>query len=349
MNTVIVGGGLTGLLLTHQLHKAGDKVTLIEARDVLGGSLRRPIFSLIPASNENMEVLEWARAHVPLPLNFEIKEHRPEIFDEARWRAFAGFGQSEFQSIGELGFLSQTHEVVLTPGADQLVRALIEQLPIAATLKAEVTEFKVNEGRVTEVIVNGEKSIKCERVIFTGAPEAMNTLIEGEALPAKHRTRLAKMFSWTAVMLELDGQPPANDHSGVLLFQHSGKEFEPVFGRIDASGSRWMTLVHSERAEEHEFTGQCIRHIKRQLKRAWPELFSDEKRSEKIYVLPGAFGQNTLKAKSNWQVPEIDNLFFANHTLARQSGLLGSIEAAASIEAILSSGLTLEMSQIETP
>lgn len=349
MNTVIVGGGLTGLLLTHQLHKSGDKVTLIEARDVLGGSLRRPGFSLIPASNENMEVLEWARAVAPLSLNFAVKEHRPEIFDEARWRPFAGFGESDFQSIGELGFLSQTHEVEITPGADQLIRALIEQLPISATTKTEVTEIKVVDGRATEVIVNGEKSIKCDRVIFTGAPQALNTLIQGEGLPAKHRTRLAKMFSWTAVVLELDGQPPLDSQTGALLFQHSGKEFEPVFGRIDATGSKWVTLVHSERAEEHEFTGQCIRHIKRQLKRAWPNLFADEKKTERIYVLPGAIGQNSLKTKSNWQVPEIDNLYFANHTLARQGGILGALEVAASIEAVLMSGQNTELSQIETP
>lgn len=350
MNTVIVGGGLSGLLLTHQLHKAGDKVTLIESREVLGGSLRRPALTMIPATNENMEVLEWARAHAPLALNFEVKEHRPEIFDEARWRPFAGFGQSDFQSIGELSALSQTNEVAITPGADQLVRALIDQLPISATLKCEVTEVKVGDGKVTEVIVNGEKSIKCDRLIYTGAPQNMNTLIQGEALPAKHRTRLAKMYSWTAVVLELDGQPSMGDHSGMLLFQHSGKDFEPVFGRVDAHGSRWATLVHSERHEEHEFTGQCIRHIKRQLKRAWPDLFADEKKTEKIYVLPGAYGQNSLKSKSGWHFPEIENLYFANHTLARQGGLLGALEAAASVDALLFSetSLTTDTSQFET-
>lgn len=345
MNTVIVGGGLTGLLLTHQLHKAGDKVTLIEARDILGGSLRRPALTMMPATNENMEVLEWLRAHAPLPVHFEMKEHRPEIFDEARWRPFAGFGESEFQSIGELGFLSQTHEVVVDPGTDQLVRALIEQLPIAATLKSEVTEIKVAEEKVTEVIINGEKSIKCDRLIFTGNPQSLNQLIEGEGLPAKHRTRLAKMFSWTAVVLDLEGQPSGDEHKGVLLFQHSGKEFEPVFGRIDASGSRWITLVHSERAEEHEFTGQCIRHIKRQLKRAWPDLFADDKKSEKIYVLPGYYGQNSLKTRSAFHLPEIANLYLANHTLARQSGLLGAVEAAAAVGAALFDSTSL--SQIE--
>lgn len=335
MNTVIIGGGLTGLFLTHELHKAGDKVTLIEARDLLGGSLRRPLLSMVPATNENLQLLEWARANAPLSLNFTTQEHRPEIFDEARWRSFAGFGESEFQSIGELGFLSQTHELDITPGADQLVRALIEQLPVVATLKSEVTEIKIAESKVTEILVNGEKTIKCDRLIFTGNPQSLNALIQGEALPAKHRTRLAKMFSWTAVVLEIEGQPPRDEHTGMLLFQHSGKDFEPVFGRIGATGSNWMTLVHSERAEEHEFTGQCIRHIKRQLKRAWPQIFAEDKKNERIYVLPGAFGQNSLKTKSAWHLPEIENLFLANHTLARQPGFMGSLEAAAEVSLAL--------------
>ena len=41
IDNIIIGGGLTGLLLTHQLHRAGQSVILLEARETLGGRYRR--------------------------------------------------------------------------------------------------------------------------------------------------------------------------------------------------------------------------------------------------------------------------------------------------------------------
>ncbi len=334
MDTIVIGGGLAGLLLTHRLHEAGHKVTLLEGRDHLGGTHRRPMLNFFAATRDNMELCEWLKAHSPTPLAFEVVEHRPEIFEEAHWHAFAGFLDSEFKTLGELSHLSHTHEIQIKPGPDQIVRALIEQLPVVAQLQAEVTEIKFTNESASEVVVNGDKSLKAEQIFFTGSPVALNKLIVTEALPAKHRSRLAKVSNWTAVVLEIQHPTPIAESGSMRLFNHSSKEFEPVFGRIDANISRWATLVHSERADEHEFTGQCIRHIKRQLKRAWPEVL-EGKPVEKIYVLPAAYGQNNLKTKSPWLLPEIPNLFLVGHTLATQAGFFGSIEAVKGVEALI--------------
>jgi hypothetical protein len=334
MDSVIVGGGLSGLLLAHRLHTQGHKITLLEARDHLGGSLRKPSLTFVPATSANVGLCEWLKGVSPAPLNFEITDHRPEIFDEAKWQAFSGFLDSQFPSLDVLAHLSHTHEIKFTPEADQIVRILIEQLPFEAQLKSEVTEIKMAGGCVAEVVVNGDKSVKCEQMFFTGAPGALNNLIKGEELPAKHRSRIAKFNTWTAVMLELNHAVPLTEPGGLRLFGGSTKEFEPVFGRIEGNISRWMTLAHSERFEEHEFTGQCIRHIKRQLKRAWPEAF-EGKQDEKISVYPAALGQNSLKLKSPWLMPEIPNLFLACTTLATQSGFIGAIETVKGVVDLL--------------
>jgi hypothetical protein len=335
MDTVVIGGGLSGLLLTHRLHLQGHKVTLLEARDHLGGSSRKPGLHFIPATAANVDLCEWLKGVSPAPVHFEIVEHRPEIFDEAKWQSFAGFLDREFASLDVLAHLSHTHEIKLTPKPDQIVRALIEQLPVVAQLQSEVTEIKVADGCVSEAVINGDKSVKCDQMFFTGTPGSLNILIKGDALPAKHRSRLAKFTNWTAVMLELNHAAPLTEPGSLRLFGHSSREFEPVFGRIEGTASRWVTLAHSERFEEHEFTGQCIRHIKRQLKRAWPEAL-EGKQDEKITVLPAAFGQNSLRLKSPWLMPELPNLFLANSTLAAQSGFAGGLETARGIEDLIS-------------
>lgn len=342
-DTLIIGGGLTGLILTHRLKQAGHNVHLIEARESLGGQFRRknptapfsaPGVEFYPATNEAIALFEWLKQASPTPLRFEITEHRPQIFDEGRWKPFAGFGDVEFQSVSELGAFSHTHEIRLEPGIEQVVRILVEQLPIAATTMSEVTAIKVEDGQVTEVTVNGDKVVKASTVIFTPFPTMLNDLIAGDGLPAKHRTRLAKMDTWTAVALELHHKTPLAEDSNIRVFNHGSKEFEPVIGRIFGETSRWITLVPQERDSEHEFAGQNIRHIKRQLKRAWPEALEGPQ-EERIYVLPKAFKQHSLKTKEIYRFPEISNLYLASQTLASVPSTLGSLEVAKHLEELL--------------
>ena len=191
-NTVIIGGGLTGLFFAHRLHTAGHQVTLLEARESLGGRYRRPSQSLpysspgldlIPANPEHLQILEWLKNLSPIPLTYNVAEHRPQIFVDGHWQPFAGFGDSGFQSVGELSALfAHTGQLELSPGLEQLVRALCDQLPFAAQPMAVATAFKVTDEKITEVTVNGDKSLYlADRVIFTPPPPQLNSA----CLPAK--------------------------------------------------------------------------------------------------------------------------------------------------------------------
>ena len=156
-------------------------------------------------------------------------------------------------------------------------------------------------------------------------------MIAGEALSAKHRTRLAKATAWTAVTLELEHETPLVEDPGVQILSHGAKDFEPVVGRGFGRVSRWMTLVPGERGMEHEFIGQVIRHVKRQLKRPYPNAFEGQV-TERIFVLPQACGQLALKTKDVFRFPELPNLYLGNHALGGVGGALGSLEMARLLE-----------------
>jgi hypothetical protein len=334
-NTVIIGGGLTGLFLAHRLQRGGHNVMLLEARETLGGRYKRasavqpyssPGLDLIPTGGDQLKLLEWLKNHSPIPLNFEVKEHRPQLYIEGHWRPFAGFGESAFQSVGELSALfGCTSYIDVQPPLEQVTRAFVEQLPIEAQTRAEVTGFKVKDGQITHVVINGDKAVEASLVVFTPPPALANAMFEGEDLAGKHRARLAKMQSWTAVTLEFEHVPPLVDDQSIRFFTHNAKEFEPVVGRVYGETSKWMTLVSADREADHEFAGQCIRHIKRQLKRAWG-LEGLKANSEKIYIQPHAYGQHSLRAKETYRFPEISNLYLANQALASLPGELGAIE-----------------------
>ena len=250
-DAIVIGAGLSGLILTHRLHAAGHRVTLLEARELLGGRYRRPNLSysspgldFIPAQSVPLELLAWLKNISPIPLNFTVRDHRPQVFSEGQWKPFAGFGDVSFQSVGELSTLfAHTQGVDLKPGLEHLVRALIEQLPVEAHVRSEVTSLRVVEGKVTEVVVNGDKTLRATTVIFTPPPARIAALIDGDSLSVKHRTRLAKFQSWTAVTLELNHAPALIDDDSIHLFSHSSKEFEPVVGRVFGELSKWLTLV----------------------------------------------------------------------------------------------------------
>ncbi len=363
-DTLIIGGGLTGLFLAHRLHHGlgskGHKVSLVEARENLGGRYRRPNLAqpfaspeldFIPATSEALALLEWLRNNSPVPFHFSAFEHHPQIFNEGKWSPFAGFGETSFQSAGELTALfSHTKGLSLDPGLEQLVRSLCEQLPVSAQTMNEVTGFKVRDGRIAEITVNGDKTWSAQNVIFTGHPSALQNLFQGEELPVKHRTRLAKMDAWTSVTLELQHTPPLADDGAIRFFNHGSKEFEPVAGRVSGANSKWVTLVPGDRDTDHEFIGQAIRHIKRQLKRAWPLAFegaegAKDMAAERIFVQPKAYGQHSLRTKEPYRFPEISNLYLAGHTLAGVPGELGALEMVRN----LSNDLLGPLNQLPSP
>lgn len=345
-DTLIIGAGLTGLLMAHQLQKQGQRVVLLEARDALGGSRRHTsTVEFFPATQTNLDLLEWLRGNFPVNFNMEVREHVPRVFDEGKWRPFAGFGNTFFQSVGELSFLSFPQEIHMDPPMEHLVRTLAEQLPVEAQTLGEVTSLQVSEGKVTEVIVNGEKTIRPAQVVFTPFPGLLNQLIEGDGLAGKNRTRLTKLNGWTSVTLELHHNTALFDDSSVQVFIHGAKEFEPVVGRIYGERSIWMTLVPHEREGEHEFVGQCIRHIKRQLKRAWPDQI-DGSTQEKITIAPQAFGQQPPKGKDPYRFSEISNLWLAHHILAEQPGTIGCLEVA---QALTQSSSLKELPELSAP
>jgi 2-polyprenyl-6-methoxyphenol hydroxylase-like FAD-dependent oxidoreductase len=340
VDTLIIGAGLTGLLLAHRLRQAEIPLALYESKEILGGSFRRqsvtqpyssPVLDFLPATGVQLELMEWLKSIAPTPLHVEVLDHKPLLFDEGKWRPFVGFGETEFKSVGEIAFAGHAQELRLIPPLEQLVRALVDQLPISAHTNQEVTRIRVQDGQVTGVVINEEKTVTANRYIFTGQPSHLNNLIDGEGLSSKSRSRLARPHSWTAVVVELKHKLSLDSDTAVRIFNHSAKEFEPVLGRVFGTNSQWMTLVPEENSQDHEFVSQCIRHIKRQLKRPWPNAFDDIV-EEKIYVHHGAFGFHPLKGKDPLQVPEISNLYLAGHALSDSPGPLGHLHMARQVE-----------------
>jgi hypothetical protein len=329
---VIIGGGLTGLTIAHMLRRHQKEVVLLEANEKLGGKYRGEATSLgfIAPSEEAAQTLEWLRNISPTPVSWREEDHQPLLFESHEWRPFLGFGDFPSNVVNELSYFNQAKQWILEPGIEQVTRAFIEQLPFEARTRAEVTGFEVSDGKIQNVIVNAQDKVAGDHFIFCPSPHYLNNLLPHDVLKPAHRTKLAKQPAWTAVALILNHKAPIETSNAIRFVLGSGKEFEPVIGRVWPSHSIWLNLVSSERDEDLEHVGDCVRFIKRTLKRVWPELL-DGSTDEKIRVRPQAYGKLDLKLK-NGVFPELPNLWMADGRMSDLGGELASVAVSRAFE-----------------
>jgi hypothetical protein len=348
MKVVIVGGGLTGLCLTHQLHKNGHEVILLEASEKLGGRFRydNADLNFIVPSDESLKALEWLKSISATPISWNEVDLQPTFFESNHWQSFLGFGDFPSKVVDELSMFTQSRQWQLTPGLEQVTRALIEQLPIEAKLLSEVTGFECKDDKIESVIVNASDKITADQFIFCLNPHLLSTFLPHDVLKPAHRSKLAKQPAWTAATMML--QHADLQSTGEIRFVlGSGKEFEPVMGRVNGNRSVWLTLVNADQEEDVEHIGDCVRFIKRTLKRVWPELI-DSAQSEKIQIRPQAYGHLDLKLK-NGAFPELPNLLLADGRLSPVKGDLACAAMAQEIASLFSTAATSEVAEATTP
>lgn len=331
--TIIIGANLTGLSLARLLKNDDRDIELLEATQLLGGRFRGDGADLgyIAPSDSALRTLEWLRRETPLQWN-EIDE-QPLVFESNSWRPFLGFGDFPSSVVNELTFFNPSKQWLLEPGLEQVTRALCEQMPVEPKFRHEVTGFECTDGRVTAAIVNGQTKIAGDNFIFCPAPHLLGKLLPADALKPATRSRLAKQqVGWSAVTLSLRHRQPLQESPAMRFVLGTGKEFEPVIGRIWPTHSVWLNLVSSEREEDLEHLGDCVRFMRRTLKRVAPDLMN-QVGDEKIRVRPQAFGPLDLKLK-NYAFPELPNLLLADPRLGSVNGDLGAATMALELSTL---------------
>src|SRR5437868_2220951 len=100
-DSIVIGGGLSGLIIAQQLEATGRKVALIDAFDVLGGNCRSYNSAIgpadhglkfFPATAEARQNLEWLETVLGESIGIEEVEAPPVTYDSGRFEPFVGFG-----------------------------------------------------------------------------------------------------------------------------------------------------------------------------------------------------------------------------------------------------------------
>lgn len=349
----IIGSGLTGLSIAAALSRETDNIALIEASDVAFGSNKKVHFPTGPLNNglrfvPDSVLAEKALRFLENLLNkkivTDVTEEAPITYESGTFKTFLGFGDTPPAFYEELAYFTSAKRQDLALEPYEWTQELMNLFKGDFLPRSYVTKFQQEGERVTQVTVNGSKTIQAHNFIFTGSVRDLALLLPEEALSARARSKLSKNTYWTGLCLDLShGKEISSSTAMHVLNGTTQDEIGPCVGRflpsVDTESGRmqtsqWMTFIEFEVTEDSEVVGTALKKIKRQLKRAYPESLDDLKQ-ERIFVTPIMAGTGDLKLNANKTLPGLENLWIASASLNEQKNLIGALLQAEIMTASL--------------
>lgn len=344
---IIIGSGLTGLTIAKKISQETDNILVLEAQDISGGSnhqanLNNQAISnglrFFPATDISKKALTFFEELLGEPVfNSEI-ENSIMTYEASGFKNFVGFGDHSPGFYEQLSYFLGKAEMTLSQKPYQWTRLLTDSLQKYIQVKSIVTKFGF-EGldsehpKLTHVVVNGSKQFIAQNFIFAGPVKDLALLVPDEVLNARAKAKLKKAKAWQGVCLDLFHSIEVNKSNLFLLNGTTDDEIGPCIGRflqptegVPGQTSQWMGFVESEIAEDTENIGHILKKMKRQIKRAFPEL-TDAAVKERIFVTPALSGSD-LKLSANGTLPKVQNLWIASSQVSPYQNILGSLMQA---------------------
>ena len=356
-DSIVIGGGLSGLLIAHQLEEAGRKVALIDSFDVMGGSSRAMKtllgetdhgFPFLPFSNEADQSLEWLGSVLQNPIESQLLEVPPVTFDNGRFQPFVGFGEQKTEADREWEYYLRPSFYALNSTPKDWVKNLSETFTGDIFLQSHITNLTVEDGFIVGLTVNGTKLFSADQVIFAAHPQMLAKLLPDSAMPARTRQRMLKGPYFTAIYLDLIHKGHVTENQAVHLLR--GANEEPCVGQFLAPSelagevvqhSKWMTLIPADMTDDAELAAHALKMIKRQIKRAYPTALEGQI-YERISVNPASHGHLEIELE-NGQLPKLPNLWICSRFFGPERNAWGNVvEARTVVDAVKESAPVVE-------
>ena len=353
---IIIGSGLTGLSIAHKLSLETKNILLLESQDELGGSNRPTTLAdqminnglrFYPATDSGVRALENFESQLGLKLIKSIEENNPETYEASGFKPFVGFGEKPPLFYDQFSYFLTSKYVELHLQPWQWVQQLKEKFTGTATPRSFVTKFHFDDPtaknpKVTHVTVNGNKVYHAHNFIFAAPLKELPFLMPDEIMNPRLKNKIAKAKSWQTVCLDLFHPEFSEQKQNLFVLNGTtDDDLGPCVGKfisknISPNISQWLSFIDFEDAEDTENIGLVLKKIKRQIKRAFPEL-ADKIQKERIYVSSSISGGD-LKLNANLTYPHIENLWIASVTSATEPNLLGSLQTSQMVIAALGFG-----------
>jgi hypothetical protein len=355
-DVVVIGAGLAGLVSAVSLIKKGLDVCVLESTELPGGHSRL-VFSPVglvdnglkffPDKLASSNALESLNPLLSTAIEFASVENGPVTYHNGEIKPFVGFGKDAPDFHRELSYYLEPRRLELSKSLGQIVASLAAIVGERFYPGSIVTKYLGEEGKVTSVMVNGQKQIFGREFIHAASPKFLSTLLADELLSSRAKQKIAKAKYWTVLGLDIFHRGVISERSEIhLLNGTTNDEIGPCVGLFhpavlsDKTGgemvqhSQWMTFVNQEEGEDPEVIGVALKKIKRQIKRAYPEAL-DKMLSERISVAPLMEADLDLKFEKRGTLSGIHNLWLAHGTASEGLNIVATINQALLVSAQL--------------
>lgn len=356
---VIVGGGLSGLLIGAKLSSETDNVLILEAGEGFGG-VNRPVetptgqmdngLRFVPDTKNARKALRFVEELIGQGISIKSSEHFPMTFEGGSLKEFVGFGSNPPEFYDELAYFINPKRMELGTPVYSWPQLLLEKYIGDFMPRSYVTKFVVTDDNVTQVIVNGAKTIAGHNFIYCGSMKSLAPLLPDEVMNPRAKNKLSKHLYWTGVGIEITHSTMITESSAIHVLNGTTQdEIGPCVGMFHPAQigedqalqtSQWLTFVDEETSEDSEVVGVALKKIKRQIKRAYPTALDGIKR-ERIVVTPACAGFVELKRNANQSLSGAKNLWIASGQVHNERNLVGTILQAEYVCAALGFGLAL--------
>lgn len=345
----IIGSGLSGLSIAAALSRFTDNIVLLESGDIPGGMNRAIKFPTgtmnnglrhIPDTENALKAIDFLENILGIKIAGDREEAPPVTYTSGTFKPFLGFGDNPPAFYEELNYFTTAKILNLKLEPFAWTPLLFEKFKGDFLPRSYVTKFHSLSNHLTQLTINGSKTLNANQFIFCGSVKDLALLLPENALAPRARQRLSKNTYWTALCMDLCHAHQVTDLQAIHVLNGTTEdEIGPCVGKFLPSvqengqtlqASQWLTFIEDEVTEDSEVVGATLKKVKRQIKRAYPQALESIK-LERIIVAPHIAGNGDLKLDANQSLSGLENLWIGSTAANSQKNLVGALAQAQSV------------------
>ena len=249
-------------------------------------------FQLMSKTPLAEQLLGWFQTTTELSLQLQPFNESTKTLERGLLIPFSGFGEQSFSSMPFYEGLENHEFLSLKTPLDEVSAEMQSRLTPNIFQQVALTALQVEQGRViTAQLSNGAKVhadifISCDLL----TPSCLDTMDLKKDRVKSLLQQINLTQTWTTVSLLLNHEESFEDRErGLHLFTDPTSRFEPCLGQFLSTprrpnGSLWRTLVLCD-PEDHQQLAAAIKNLKKQIKKAYPDIFTREY-TEKMIIQP---------------------------------------------------------------
>lgn len=287
IDVIVVGGGLSGLLVTKLLTAKGLNVLGLEQSEILGG---RAVVGHHRVYDQS--TVSFFQELVP-DVVWEAAEAVPQVRRKGQWEELL-----EPDQVQDEAFYLRKHFFTARTGSDDFVNRLSDQVTNLYQKRKYVSDVDTQEGIVK--CVDGT-NFKYGSLVWCSGIQSLNKAWKGDREPVQ---RFLKKMGQArgGINLQWEVTGPIVPAGNTVVFPFRFKEYRlNALGFQESTGDgrflfQLLLFLPEELSEDREEVAKCLRALHREFEKDFPE--SKAKiTSEKIVFLPEVSGEEAAKVR----------------------------------------------------